>query len=128
MSKYGVFSGPYFPVLGLNTKICGVKLPIQSECRKIQTRKNSVCGHFSRSECSLYNLCSVGGSKVSHACCTSVFVRSIAKGSIYRIKSSWINAHTYNLSFHFFLFFFFFREWIFMGKKGVRGGSSTGLF
>ena len=24
MSKYGVFSGPYFPVLGLNTKIYSV--------------------------------------------------------------------------------------------------------
>ena len=25
MSKYGVFSGPYFPVFGLNTEIYGVK-------------------------------------------------------------------------------------------------------
>ena len=24
MSKYGVFSGPYFPVFGLNTEIYGV--------------------------------------------------------------------------------------------------------
>ena len=32
MSKYGIFSGPYFPKFG-----------------KIQTRKNSVFGHFSRS-------------------------------------------------------------------------------
>ena len=36
MSKYGVFSGPYFPVLGLNTEIYGVK--------------NSIFGHFSRCE------------------------------------------------------------------------------
>ena len=50
MSKYGVLFGPYFPVFGLNTKIYGVNLCIQSEYRKIQTRKNSVFGHFSRSE------------------------------------------------------------------------------
>ena len=49
MSKYGDFSGPYFPVFGLNTKIYGVNLLIQSEYRKIRTRKNSVFGHFSRS-------------------------------------------------------------------------------
>ena len=28
VSKYGVFSGPYFPVFGLNTEICGVNLRI----------------------------------------------------------------------------------------------------
>ena len=49
MSKYGVFSGPYFPVFGLNTEIYGVNICIQSEYRKIRTRKNSVFGHFSRS-------------------------------------------------------------------------------
>ena len=49
MSKYGVFSGPYFPVFGLNTEIYSVNLRIQSEYRKIWTRKNSVYGHFSRS-------------------------------------------------------------------------------
>ena len=27
MSKYGVFSGPYFPVFGLNTEIYGVNGP-----------------------------------------------------------------------------------------------------
>ena len=47
VSKYGVFSGPYFPVFGLNTERHGVSLRIQSECAKIQTRKNSVLGHFS---------------------------------------------------------------------------------
>ena len=40
MSKYGAFSDPYFPVFGLNTKIHGVNLRIQSEYRKIRTRKN----------------------------------------------------------------------------------------
>ena len=49
VSKYGVLSGPYFPVFGLNMKIYGVNLHIQSEYRKIRTRKNSVFGHFSRS-------------------------------------------------------------------------------
>ena len=47
MSKYGVFSGPYFPVFGLNAEIYGVNLRIQSEYRKIWTRNNSVFGHFS---------------------------------------------------------------------------------
>ena len=31
-----------------------------------------------------------------------MFVRSIARGSNYRIRSLWINSHTYNLSFLFF--------------------------
>ena len=46
---YGVFSGPHFPVFGLNTEIYEVNLRIHSEHRKMQTRKNSVFGHFSRS-------------------------------------------------------------------------------
>ena len=49
VSKYGFFSGPYFPVFGLNPKIYSVSLRIQSKCRKIWTRKNSIFGHFSRS-------------------------------------------------------------------------------
>ena len=48
VSKYGVISGPYFPVFGLNTDIYAVKLRIQSEYRKIRTRNNSVFGHFWR--------------------------------------------------------------------------------
>ena len=43
------FSGPYFPVFRLNTEIYGVNFRIQSEYRKIRTRKNSIFGHFSRS-------------------------------------------------------------------------------
>ena len=39
VSKYGVFSGPYFPVFGLNTGIYAVNLRIQSEYRKMRTRK-----------------------------------------------------------------------------------------
>ena len=50
MSKHGVFSGLYFPVFGMNTEICGVNLRIQSEYRKIRTRKNSVFEQFSRSD------------------------------------------------------------------------------
>ena len=34
MFKYRVISGPYFPVFGLNAKIYGVNLRIQSEYRK----------------------------------------------------------------------------------------------
>ena len=48
VSKFGVFSGPYFPAFGLNTEIYGVNLHIQSEYRKIRIRKNSEFGHFSR--------------------------------------------------------------------------------
>ena len=49
VSKYGVISGPYFPVVGLNMEIYFVNLRIQSEYRKIRTRNNSVFEHFSRS-------------------------------------------------------------------------------
>ena len=49
VSKYGVIFGPYFPVFGLNTEIYEVNLRIQSECKKIRTKNNSVFGHFSRS-------------------------------------------------------------------------------
>ena len=49
VSKYRVFSGPYFPAFRLNTERFSVSLRIQSECGKTQTRQNSVFGHFSRS-------------------------------------------------------------------------------
>ena len=48
-SKYGVISGPYFPVFGLNAGRYGVFVRIQSEYRKIRTRNNSEFGYFSRS-------------------------------------------------------------------------------
>ena len=51
MSKYGVSSGPYFPVFGLNTEIYSVDVRIQSEYRKIRTTENLVFGHFSLSVC-----------------------------------------------------------------------------
>ena len=47
VSKYWVFSGLYFPVFRLNTKISGANLHFQSKFRKIRTRKNSVFGHLS---------------------------------------------------------------------------------
>ena len=46
VSKYGVFSGPYFPVFGLNTEIYSVNLRIQSEYPKIRIRKNSYLDTF----------------------------------------------------------------------------------
>ena len=49
-SKCGVFSGPYFPAFGLNTERYEVSLRIQSGCMKIRNIKNSVFGHFSRSD------------------------------------------------------------------------------
>ena len=49
VSKYRVISGPCFPVFGLNTEIYSVNHRIQSEYRKIRTRKKSVFEHFSSS-------------------------------------------------------------------------------
>ena len=46
MSKYEVFSGPYFPLFRLNTEIYRVKLRIQSKYGKIQARKNSALDTF----------------------------------------------------------------------------------
>ena len=51
VSKWEAFSGRYFPAFGLNTERYFVSLLIQSKCGKIQTRKNSVFGLFSRSVC-----------------------------------------------------------------------------
>ena len=38
-SKLFVFSVPYIPIFGLNTKRHGVSLCIQSKCGKLRTRK-----------------------------------------------------------------------------------------
>ena len=43
VAKYGVFSGPYFPVIGLNTEIYGVN---QFEYRKIRNRKTPYLDTF----------------------------------------------------------------------------------
>ena len=53
VSKYGVFSSPYFSAFRLKTERYGVSLHIQSECEKIRIRKNSEFRHFLRSELSL---------------------------------------------------------------------------
>ena len=56
-SKYAVFSGPYFPVIGLNTEIYAINLRIKAKYTKIRTRKNSVFGHFTQckiTKCSFY--------------------------------------------------------------------------
>ena len=50
LSKYGVFSGPYFRPFGLDTERYEVSLRMQSECAKIRIRKNSEFGQFSRSD------------------------------------------------------------------------------
>ena len=46
VSKYGVFSGPYFPAFGLNTERYSLSLRIQSECGKIRTRKTPYLATF----------------------------------------------------------------------------------
>ena len=48
--KYEVFSGPCFPASGLNMEIYGVNVRISSKYGKMQTRKNSISGYFSRGE------------------------------------------------------------------------------
>ena len=45
VSKYRVFSGPYFPVSGLNTKIYEGYFRI-TEYGETRTRKNFIFGHF----------------------------------------------------------------------------------
>ena len=50
VSKYGVYFGPHFLAFGLNRERYSVSLLIQPECGKMQTRKKSIFGHFSRSE------------------------------------------------------------------------------
>ena len=50
MSKYGVFSGPYFSIFGLNMNIYSVNLHIQTENGKILSKKICVFRHFSHSD------------------------------------------------------------------------------
>ena len=48
LSKYGVFSGPYFPVFGLNTEIYSVDLRIQSVFLEIlQNSLENICARAS---------------------------------------------------------------------------------
>ena len=46
MSKYGVFSDPYFPAFGLNTERYKVSLHIQSECGKYGSEKTPYLDTF----------------------------------------------------------------------------------
>ena len=55
VSKYGLFSSPYFPVFGLNRVIYSVNFRIQSEYGKIRTMKNSVFGNFRLNESSWFS-------------------------------------------------------------------------
>ena len=72
VSKYGVISGLYFLVFGMNTEIYGLNIRIQSEHRKIRTRNNSVFGHFSRSVGSSGN--EIWSTKAIHLRSSSVFL------------------------------------------------------
>ena len=56
-SNYGVISGPYFPVFGLNAEVYSVNLRTQYEYRNIRNRNNSVFRYFSPS--ARYKLLSV---------------------------------------------------------------------
>ena len=98
MSQYGVIADPYFPVFGLNTKIYSANLRIQSEYRKIRTRKNSVFGLFSRSESALL----IG---VWRSCFTTdlKFNHVISKRfSIYTLKSCGNPHSCYSVSIYLF--------------------------
>ena len=46
MSRFGGFSGPYFPVFGVNTEIYRVTTRINSEYSKIRTRKTPKLDFF----------------------------------------------------------------------------------
>ena len=54
MSEYGAFSGPHFPVFGLNTEIYEVnirsKSPYSVRIQENTDQKKLVFGHFSRGE------------------------------------------------------------------------------
>ena len=50
------FSGPYFPMFGLNMEVYGVNLRIQSTYGKIRIRKNSAFGRFLRTGTLSFNI------------------------------------------------------------------------
>ena len=76
VSKYGVFSGPHFSVFGLNTDIYSVNLHTQSKYGKIRTRKNSVFGHFSRSDMKTLQLVREMITQVV-VCCAIIILRTL---------------------------------------------------
>ena len=80
------FFWSYFPVFGINTEAYRVNLPIQSECRNIRTRRNSVLGHFSHSEMgqnwykdshqnNRFNLETTLGHNISYIAINSAFIQ-----------------------------------------------------
>ena len=68
VSKYGVFSGPYFPAFGLNTERYRVSLRIQSECGKIRTTKKSKLDTFHRVQRLLFVETAVRKIDTQHKC------------------------------------------------------------
>ena len=75
------FTGPYFLVFGLNSKIYKVNLRIKSEYGKMRTRKNSEFGHISSSD-DLFVSCRVlqeDGRKVR---VTKRFMKTVKKFAI----------------------------------------------
>ena len=97
------FSGPYFPAFGLNTEIYGVNLNlrIQSEYRKIRTRKNSVSGPFSHWQ-KIYSFTGVLRCSLSKAFSKLTSCeRRLTKVSLQNVKK-------YLLLFYLFLFMNFF--------------------
>ena len=118
VSKYGVFSGPYFPVFGLNTEIYGVNLRMQSEYRKIRIRKNSVFGHFSRSVSHIeFTLsCHLGFSSDYHYfyfSISTVFILNVL--SVKKLAQITPELYTFSCSINYFVMVFF---------NGIPGSSS----
>ena len=99
VSKYEVFSGPYFPAFELNMERYEISLRIQSECGKIRTRKNSVFGHFSRSEITIFAKRSISdvwlttwlGSE-----CSSAFTSSDDNCNIISLKKEYLQNRILN--------------------------------
>ena len=95
MSKYWVFSCPYLPVFGIEYgEILPISLRILSECEKIRTRKNSVFGHFLRSECEPYY--QIPGKHVRSALIRSIKFKVRLQISLLIISQfQWINLHSH---------------------------------
>ena len=55
MSRYGVYSGPYFPAFVLNTERYRVSLLIQFKCGKLWTRKTPNSNTFHTMNCTNSN-------------------------------------------------------------------------
>ena len=101
VSKYGVFSRPYFPAFWLNTERYEVSLRIQSKCGKIRTRKNSVFGHISRSWLQTGNCCFYTNFAVFKIeACGIFFRRYLHKNEALHIPTFYIKMNHFNIVFH----------------------------